>query len=235
MVIIIAKRRKKLSDFLSKYYELMEEHKDDIIDWKNIELGDTPIYEINNQGLVRRLDNKSPINPFHSYRKDKNGNIDYSRPTYLRVQLYYYENGERKKKHCEISRLVAKVFIPIPDKYLEQGLSYDDLEVNHIHGGYEIYNNFVSNLEWCTTKENIEKAFETGLRHPPYGDNHHYTFLTTNDVIKICECLEKGMNAKNTYDSIKFDSDLSFEKFKPTFYSIKYGKSWNHISQYYNF
>ena len=142
----------------------------------------------------------------------------------------------RKKKHEEISRLVAKHFIPIPEHYLEQGYTVDTLEVNHIKGGYEIYNNFVSNLEWCTTQENINKAFETGLRHPPKGEKHHSTFLTTNDVIKICECIENGLNVKNTYNKMKFDKDkISFKLFKNTFYNIKYHNSWKYISQHYNF
>lgn len=228
------KKRKMLSDFLKCYYKLIEKS-DEIEEWKDIELGDVCLYQISNHGRVRRKDTGYILNPFHSYRKDHVGNFIQERPTYLRVQLYYYEDGVRKKKHCEISRLVAEHFIAIPKKYIDDGFTKDTLEVNHIRGGYEIYNNFVSNLEWCTTKENIEKAFETGLRHPPFGENHHSTFLSENDIHKICKCIEQGMNARNTFNSVSLSNDISFDKFKPTYYSIKYKKSWRFISQYYNF
>lgn len=226
------KSRKKFSKFLKEYYNLIETS-DEIEEWKNIDLGDYPIYQISNHGRVRRIDNQYVINPFHSYRKDTNGNFIYDRPTYLRVQLYYYVNGERHKKHCEISRLVALAFIPIPEKYLSEGYTADNLEVNHIRGGYEIYNNFVSNLEWCTTQENIDKAFETGLRHPPKGKKHHATFVDESFVMRICECIEGGMGVVETYD--KMNTDISYDKFKPLYYNIKYKNSWKYISQYYNF
>ena len=228
------KKRNKLSDFLQAYYSLLENSTDEEI-WKDINLGDFPLYEISNHGRVCRKDNGYMINPFHSYRKDADGNYIKERPTYLRVQLYYYENGIRKRKHCEISRLVALAFIPIPDKYLKSGHTSESLEVNHISGGYEIYNNFVNNLEWCTSKENIEKAFSTGLRNPPCGIHHHKSFLNDEDVVSICECIESGFNVKETYEKVSLSCNISYEKFKPNFYNIKYKNSWRFISQNYNF
>lgn len=229
------KKRKPLSEFLQKYYHLINESTE-IEEWKPIEVGDYPLYEISNHGRIRRIDTGLIINPFHSYRKDNDGKYIKDRPTYLRVQIYYYDNGIRKKKHFEISRLVALHFIPIPDKYTKQGLTANDLEVNHIRGGYEIYNNFVSNLEWCTQKENIEKAFETDLRHPPKGESHHSTFLNENDVIQICQCIENGLNAKDTFTSIELSrDDIDYEQFKHNYYNIKYKNSWLFISQNFDF
>ena len=223
-----------LSDFLIKYYENIDSKKSHEI-WKKIKIGEKPLYEISTFGRIRRIDNKMIINPFHSYRKNKNGDYDYNRPTYLRVQLYYYENGKRKKKHFEISRLVALHFIPIPKRYIENGLTSNDLEVNHINGGYRIYDNSIDNLEWCTQKENIDRAINSGLRHPPKGVNHHTSYLNENDVIQICECIENGYNAEKTYKNISLSENISYKKFKPTFYNIKYKKSWVFISKEYNF
>ena len=216
------------------YYNKIEEHIE-TEEWKPIILGDKILYEISNHGRVRRIDTKYIINPFHSYRKNKDGSFNYDRPTYLRVQLYYYENGKRKKKHEEISRLVAKTFIPIPKEYIDLGYTMDTLEVNHIKGGIEIYNNFVDNLEWCTTKENIIKSVETGLRHPPKGEKHHATFVDEKLVIEICKNIENGNKVKKTYENISKSYIIEYKQFKSLFYNIKYKNSWVFISQHFNF
>lgn len=58
-----------------------------------------------------------------------------------------------------IHTLVAKAFIPNPE-----GKKY----VNHIDGNK--HNNIVTNLEWVTSKENVNHAIRTGLRNP----DHYY-------------------------------------------------------------
>ena len=64
--------------------------------------------------------------------KDKDG--------YMRLSLY--KNGKEYKK--TVHRLVALAFIPNPE---------NKNEINHIDENKT--NNHVSNLEWCTNKENI--------------------------------------------------------------------------------
>ena len=59
-----------------------------------------------------------------------------------------------------IHTLVAKAFIPNPE-----GKRY----VNHIDGNK--HNNNVTNLEWVTSKENVNHAINTGLRNP-HENNH---------------------------------------------------------------
>jgi len=59
-----------------------------------------------------------------------------------------------------IHTLVANTFIPNP---------YGKKFVNHIDGNK--HNNHVSNLEWVTSKENINHAIKTGLKDP-HKNNH---------------------------------------------------------------
>lgn len=64
-----------------------------------------------------------------------------------------YQDGKRETRR--MSRLVAEAFIPNPD---------DKPEVNHKDGNK--LNNNVSNLEWCTKKENCRHAWDNGLAKP---------------------------------------------------------------------
>ena len=64
---------------------------------------------------------------------------------YLYVKLLQHQ----KRKNVYIHRLVAEAFIPNPDnkKYVN-------------HKDYDITNNNVDNLEWCTASENIQYSKE---------------------------------------------------------------------------
>lgn len=66
---------------------------------------------------------------------------------YLRIRI---RGG--KQEMYSIHRLVAETFVPNPDK---------KPQVNHKDGNK--LNNHVSNLEWTTSKENLQHAWKNGL------------------------------------------------------------------------
>lgn len=74
----------------------------------------------------------------------------------------YYSVGIRRKTYM-VHRLVAMAFIPNP---------HNKPFVNHLDGNK--LNNHVSNLEWCTAKENNQHARDTGLHRQAVGHKIKY-------------------------------------------------------------
>lgn len=111
------------------------------------------LYSINEQGIIRHedkykgktMDNFVPA-----------GIMKTKKTKFNRENVGLLKHG--KKTFYFVHRLVALHFIPNP---------FNKPEVNHLDGNP--MNNDVSNLEWCTKKENSQHAWKNGLMRPVRG------------------------------------------------------------------
>lgn len=104
--------------------------------WKDIE-GYEGLYQISNLGNVKNL------------RTEKVKVSSIANTGYKSITLY----KNRTKKTFSVHRLVAQAFIPNPD---------NKPQVNHKDSNK--INNCVDNLEWVTSKENIQHIISLGYK-----------------------------------------------------------------------
>ena len=120
-----------------------------------------------------------------------------------------------------IHRLVAEAFIPNPNPKIK-------IQVNHMDGNK--LNNWASNLEWVTNKENYDHARSHGLIKT-CGDLS-YASVDNTTVEKICELLEKGFSNIEIINYIGLPNDPHG---KGLITRIRTGKAWKDISDKYDF
>lgn len=135
--------------------------------WLPIE--EFPLYEVNQYGQIRHYKTGYIKKP----SIDKSG--------YEQVKL----TGSDKKVHSKtVHRLVAKTFYDV-----EQNTQ---LQVNHIDGNKR--NNFIGNLEFVTNQENVQHAYDTGIRKPSGGRGpiRKIKIIETGEIFEnIKECANR--------------------------------------------
>lgn len=126
--------------------------------WKDI-IGFEGKYQISNDGRVRvvKTGKELTLNRF-------------TKCGYRKAALYKNGKGHEKRIH----RLVAEHFVHNP-RMKET--------VNHIDGNK--LNNHADNLEWSTRKEQLDHAYNTGLRSSRRGSDNSQSKLTDEQVREI--------------------------------------------------
>ena len=150
--------------------------------WKAIK-GFENYYEASNMGRIRGLDR------YANRAKAKGGGkqickgriLKYRVSTrYPRASVQLARNG--KSKSYNVHSLVMKTFIGLPPT---------EQEINHKN--CNALDNRLSNLEYCTHKENAIHAYKNGLIHPPVviGQNWPNAKLTVKEVLEIRQLYKK--------------------------------------------
>lgn len=140
--------------------------------WKPV-VGYEGYYEVSNLGRVRSIprtviykNGKTQGNYVGQILKHDTANGKAG--PYKSVRLCINNKPKRKSVH----RLVAEAFIPNP---------FNKPNVNHID--CDPSNNIVSNLEWCTQKENIAHSIKLG--NHPRGSKTGTSIVTEEQVLEI--------------------------------------------------
>lgn len=187
------------SEYFDYIYNEEEEYKQVILFHQLLD------YEVSNKGNIRKISTNKQlklsaesgcINCYHFITLKLNSGVRYN---------------------TGIHRLIAIMFIPIPDRYIEAGLTYEDLDVNHKDG--KKYHNVLPNLEWVTRSENIRHAYNTGLVSG-------YK-LTETDVHNICKLICKNYNIATISEELGISES--------TVRSIKEKRMWRRIVDQYEF
>lgn len=122
-----------------------------------LDVKDHPKYEVSNYGNIR---NKRTGKILKQILNRPGG--------YLRVGM----DG----KHQYVHRIVADTFF--------DG-NHAGIDVNHIDGNKR--NNHISNLEWCTRKENIQHAYNNELKYPSRIKIVRCKFCKYRDIMDFCK------------------------------------------------
>jgi len=130
--------------------------------WKDIP-GYEGQYLASNIGRIKSMVSKKP----GLIRKQ-----DIRRDGYAQVQL----KVDQRPVNFLVHRLVDLAF---------NGPIHDGLVINHLDGTKA--NNVLSNLERCTSSQNVRHAIGLGLKPPARGESHGMAKLTDADVREIRE------------------------------------------------
>jgi hypothetical protein len=138
-----------------------------------------PNYAVSNLGQVKRLTKASNTYPGKILKQSVATN----------GYLYVSPSCIKRMVHC----LVAEAFIgERPSGYV----------INH--KDFDITNNKVENLEYCTQKENLEHSID----HRPYGDSHKNTKYGEKVVREVKLMLQQGKKQVDIAKAVNMSKQL---------------------------
>lgn len=141
----------------------------------------------------------------YSLKSDKLLKEHFDKDGYKKVRLCSVDK-EYGRHTYSVHRLVMENFMPVENMH--------ELQINHIDG--DKTNNSLSNLEWCTCKENIRHAVQNNLRARVNGSAK----LTIPQVIEI-------YNRCQTESLVNIAKDYGVVA--DTISKIKHKKMWKRI------
>ena len=119
------------------------------------------LYQVSNLGRVKSFQRNREM--ILKPRDNKLG--------YLKVIL----SKNKINKNIFVHRIVLLVIKP--------EIYFNKADVNHMDGNK--YNNKLTNLEWCTRKENVIHSFKLGLSVSKKGEQKYNSKLTEKQVLQI--------------------------------------------------
>lgn len=176
-------------------------------EWRDC-VGYEGLYQVSSLGRVRSLDR---------YVRAKNGSQSLKRGRILtqKIDRYGYPCvvlcNAPARSDITVHRLVAIAFV--------HG-NFEGAQVNHIDGVKT--NNIPSNLEFCTSGENVRHSVAIGLQKGRKGTAHHSAVLTDDDVRQIKLLLRNGIPQS--------DIAARFGVGSRAISKINLGQRWSHIS-----
>lgn len=147
-------------------------------EWKQIQNLPVDFYYVSSEGRIKTIDH---IDSLGRYKKGHIVRQSFDKYGYKRLVFHLVVDGKEMFYNKSIHRLVAEAFIPNPNNYKQ---------VNHIDGNKE--HNYVSNLEWCSAKQNVWHSLKTGLRKT--GELTRQARFTNQEVLDIRNMLANGIS-----------------------------------------
>lgn len=172
--------------------------------WKPIKESNG-IYEVSNLGRVKSIERKDRLGRPVKERILKQA-VNHNH--YMQVMLCI----DCKRINYVVHRLVAEAFIPN-----EENKPY----VNHIDLNRS--NNVVTNLEWCTQKENLQHAVRMGVS--PKGERNSQAKLTREQVLEILKLSDTGIRS----EKLGYMFGVSGRQVRNILNNIK----WKHVKEEY--
>lgn len=180
--------------------------------WKAIrEEGVPPIYEVSDRGGIKRVRHTR-------YTKNQ---FKVSSTTFKELIIRPHKNTGgylmwrpqigNVKRIFTVHRLVAKAFLPNPEG--KPCVNHKDLDRA---------NNNLTNLEWCTYKENIQHAAGMGVLRSKKGVESNLSKYTEEDVIAIYNSCKRGKSQSEVGRMLGIP--------RPTIASIMQKVSWKSLT-----